>query len=434
MGTQKGNESVTLLPSPIAIGPTWKRNADGGWVLPEKTLGWDVISWAAETLLQPDGPNSGQPWQWTPEQARLLLWWYAVDDYGRFTYRRGVLRRMKGWGKDPFAAALCLTEFMGPCRFGGWDSSGDPIAVPHPAPWVQVAAVNITQPLALDTPVPSPDGWTTVGELRVGDRVFGSDGAPTNVVETTPVLLGEDCYRVTFRDGEEIVASGSHGWTLQRLDGRGRTWETVTVTTEQMAADYLKGAKRQPRYRVGLVEQQYPERDLPLDPYLLGLWLGDGTKWDSTIAYDTRVKDEMEAILKPLLGSHERVTWGHFGGIRGLFVSGMIRVMRACHHRSARGFGRRACWATSTFLTSIGAPLLSSGGHSSRGWLTQMGALVGRAKCASRIWIRGFLRGWQTCLRRSASGGGSGTVASAYSSERIARRRGWRIRLSASWR
>lgn len=109
------------------------------------TLGWDVITWAHDNLLQPDGPNAGDRWNWTNEQVRLLLWWYAVDEHGRFVYRRGTLRRVKGWGKDPFAAALAAVELLGPCRFGGFDRSGQAIAVPHPAPWIQVAAVSKDQ-------------------------------------------------------------------------------------------------------------------------------------------------------------------------------------------------------------------------------------------------------------------------------------------------
>ena len=130
---------------PLAIGPTWSKDGDGKWLLPKRTLGWSAIAWSAETLLQPDGPDAGQPWEWTLEQARLLLWWYALDDRGRFVYRRGVLRRLKGWGKDPFAGALSAIEFLGPCRFGGWAANGEPIAVPHPAPWVQIAAVSKDQ-------------------------------------------------------------------------------------------------------------------------------------------------------------------------------------------------------------------------------------------------------------------------------------------------
>jgi hypothetical protein len=47
---------------------------------------------------------------------RFILWWYAVDEFGRFVYRKGVLQRMKGWGKDPLLAVICLVELVGPSR------------------------------------------------------------------------------------------------------------------------------------------------------------------------------------------------------------------------------------------------------------------------------------------------------------------------------
>src|SRR3972149_403828 len=95
----------------IHIGPT---------KVPKWTLGWQILGWTREYLLQPDGPNAGEPWVFTDEQARFLLNWYAVDRDGRFVYRYGMLRRMKGWGKDPVGATLCGVELVGPCRFGGW--------------------------------------------------------------------------------------------------------------------------------------------------------------------------------------------------------------------------------------------------------------------------------------------------------------------------
>lgn len=127
---------------PVAIGPTWQRSDDGkSWRLPERTLGWEVLAWTAEYLRQPDGPDAGRPWRYTPEQARFILWWFAIDDAGRFVYRYGMLRRVKGWGKDPVGATLCAVEFVGPCRFAGWTADGDPVAAPHPAAWVLTAAV-----------------------------------------------------------------------------------------------------------------------------------------------------------------------------------------------------------------------------------------------------------------------------------------------------
>ena len=126
-------------------GPTWERGADGLFILPELTLGWAVIDWCEAKLLQPDGPDAGEPWKFTKEQQRFVLWWYAINADGRFVYRSGMLRRMKGWGKDPLAAVLCCVELLGPCRFQGWSKDGTTKTVPHYAACVQVAAVSQDQ-------------------------------------------------------------------------------------------------------------------------------------------------------------------------------------------------------------------------------------------------------------------------------------------------
>jgi len=79
---------------PTFIGPTWNRNSDNKWSLPERTLGWEIAGWTAKYLVGEDG----NPWKFTKEQLRYVLWWYAVDEHGRFSYRKGVLQRCKGWG------------------------------------------------------------------------------------------------------------------------------------------------------------------------------------------------------------------------------------------------------------------------------------------------------------------------------------------------
>lgn len=112
--------------------------------LPEKTLGWDVLGWCSSYIRQPDGPDAGAPWKFTPEQVRFVLWWYAVDGRGRWLFSRGVLRRAKGWGKSPVVGALALAELCGPVRFGGWDGE-TPLAVPASAAWVQLAGVSEKQ-------------------------------------------------------------------------------------------------------------------------------------------------------------------------------------------------------------------------------------------------------------------------------------------------
>ena len=66
--------------------------------------------------------------------------------------------------------------------------------------------------LALDTPLPTPTGWTTMGEVAVGDFLYDATGTPTRVVAATDVMTDRPCYRVTFSDGSTIVADAEHQW------------------------------------------------------------------------------------------------------------------------------------------------------------------------------------------------------------------------------
>jgi phage terminase large subunit-like protein len=137
---------IELAPTlPHIIGPTWQKTSDGGWHLPEKTLGWDILNWWAEYVKTPGGDYAGDCFMPTDEQARFTLWWYAVDENGFFIYREGVLRRLKGWGKDPYAAALALAELCGPVAFSHFDASGEAIGKTRHAAWIQIAAVSQDQ-------------------------------------------------------------------------------------------------------------------------------------------------------------------------------------------------------------------------------------------------------------------------------------------------
>lgn len=114
--------------------------------IPDKTLGWGVLEWCSQNLANPDGEFMGDPWMFSPEQARFVLWWYAVDENGRFCSRRGLLMRPKGWGKSPFLAAICSAELLGPVRFSHFDKvSGEPVGKPVPSPHIQLVAVSEAQ-------------------------------------------------------------------------------------------------------------------------------------------------------------------------------------------------------------------------------------------------------------------------------------------------
>lgn len=87
----------------------------------------------------------------------------------------------------------------------------------HPGQMIVVAArPGMGKALKLDTPLPTPTGWTTMGEVAVGDWLLGGDGEPTRVVAATDVMVGRPCYEVEFSDGSVIVADAEHQWPTRR--------------------------------------------------------------------------------------------------------------------------------------------------------------------------------------------------------------------------
>lgn len=195
--------------APVVVGPTWRRNAGGAFVLPRRTLGYQVLAWTHQWLLQPDGPDSGQPWEFTQEQARFVLWWYAVDRADRFAYRNGVFRRMKGHGKDPLGAVLCAIEMVGPSRFGWWDSAGRPVAIPNPAAWVQTAATSHEQTKNTMTLFPGLFSPSAIGEYGIDlgkERIYARGGTVRiEAVTSSPATL--EGARSTF-----VLMNETHHW------------------------------------------------------------------------------------------------------------------------------------------------------------------------------------------------------------------------------
>lgn len=212
---------------PVAIGPTWRRTPDGRWLLPERTLGWQILAWTAEYFRQPDGPDAGRPWRYTGEQARWLLWWYALDDVGRFIFRSGMLRRVKGWGKDPIGATLCGVEFVGPCRFDGWDANGEPVAIPHPASWVLTAAVSRDQTRNTMTLFPGLFSDELINEHRIdlGKEVIYAHGGRCRIdaVTSSPRALEGARGSFTLKNETQHWLAANEGHAMSDVIGRNAT-------------------------------------------------------------------------------------------------------------------------------------------------------------------------------------------------------------------
>lgn len=122
----------------------WKPDFPGE----QPSLGWSILDWMTEMLAQPDCADY-RPLQLTAEQAQFILNWYRVDPLtGRFTYRRGIMSRAKGWGKSPMMGAIGAAEALAPVVFDGWDADGKPVGKPWVevrTPRVQFAALNEDQ-------------------------------------------------------------------------------------------------------------------------------------------------------------------------------------------------------------------------------------------------------------------------------------------------
>jgi replicative DNA helicase len=149
----------------------------------------------------------------------------------------------------------------------------------HPGQMIIVAArPAIGKALALDTPLPTPTGWTTMGDVQVGDRLLGSDGRPITVVAATEAMVDRPCFEVEFDDGRVIVADAEHQWfTDTRASRRGYEAPAVRTTAEIARTIRCETADRRLNHSVrNAASLALPEAALPLPPYVLGAWLGDG--------------------------------------------------------------------------------------------------------------------------------------------------------------
>jgi hypothetical protein len=98
-------------------------------------------------------------------------------------------------------------------------------------------ATGAGKALALDTPIPTPGGWTTMDEVQVGDQVFDEHGHPCNVIAATPIMHGRPCYEVEFSDGTVIVADAEHQWRTQTVAGRRQRGKVMRGVPYWPAAD-----------------------------------------------------------------------------------------------------------------------------------------------------------------------------------------------------
>ena len=145
----------------------------------------------------------------------------------------------------------------------------------HPGQLIVIAGrPAMGKALALGTPLPTPFGWTTMGDVVVGDWLLGADGRPTQVTAATGVLRDRPCYEVEFDDGAVIIADAEHQWLTETRSDRGsgaiRTTQEIAATLRCRSADTDMNHSVPTTLPLHLDHQ-----DLPVPPYALGVWLGN---------------------------------------------------------------------------------------------------------------------------------------------------------------
>lgn len=215
-------------------------------------------------------------------QAVLLADWRVMGrasqqpPEGEWTY--WFLRCGRGFGKTlslaQWAKQVTLEDDPG-CRF----------ALVGPT-FADVRDTMIEgEALALDTLVQTPSGARPIGDIHTGDLVLGGDGQPCRVIHAHSPLWGRRCYRLKFKGGAEVVADADHRWltedyTCRAYTARNRTTRRrpEVVTTEEMLTTlrHFSGAASQANHGIRVAAFDSPAVDLPIDPYVLGAWLGDG--------------------------------------------------------------------------------------------------------------------------------------------------------------
>jgi hypothetical protein len=173
--------------------------------------------------------------------------------------------------------------------------------------------------LASSTPIPVPGGWKLMSQLAVGDLVFGGDGKPHAVTAKSEVK-NIRCFELTFDDGSSIVCDEEHLWDVEIGTGTGR-WRAETLSASQLAErGVLDDRGRQGAVRIRNVELDIEQSDLPIDPWLLGAWIGDGN----------RGRGEICKPLPELFDEVERLGWrvGPWRDGKTRTVLGLQRALR----------------------------------------------------------------------------------------------------------
>jgi len=187
---------------------------------------------------------------------------------------------------------------------------------------------NAGKALCINTKIPTIDGFKTMGELKKGDKIFDENGNICNVTFVTPIMYDRECFKITFSDGTNVIADGEHLWNthtvasrlseknrnkrilLQKENGfvlNDQTHKRVlpeTRTTKQIIETLYvssRGIENRPNHSIDIAKPLIlNEKNLHIHPYVLGVWLGDGTSASGNItSNDIEVLEKIKYFGQP---------------------------------------------------------------------------------------------------------------------------------------
>src|SRR5262249_39348727 len=156
----------------------------------------------------------------------------------------------------------------------------------------------------LDSSLMTPSGWRKMGEIKVGDFVIGSDGKPTEVIGVFQQGK-KKIYRLTMTDGASTDVCAEHLWQVKTMEDKRRNKPPRVLETQEMIGNFRRN--NQYRYELPLLSApvEFSQQPVPIEPYSLGLLLGDGCISDKTSPSFTTADPELITSLQTGLAGME---------------------------------------------------------------------------------------------------------------------------------
>ncbi len=226
--------------------------------------------------------------------------WIAKRNHGKDDFQ---LLLVKSRGGHLLSVDDCYTEWLEvqdmqglKLGFAALDERIKPGLLPAQV-MIVLAKTNVGKSTVIDTVIPTPKGYTKMGDLVVGDEVFGRNGKPTKVLGVFDQGL-LPTFRMAFRDHTYVDCSPDHIWTVRYRYGHKREWHEKTMTTSQIMESGLRHGKEY-KYEIPLPEPiRYPDAQLPIEPYTLGSLIANGSMVSGSVVLITPDDEVVNRIAK----------------------------------------------------------------------------------------------------------------------------------------